>query len=591
MKNQSFDVVVVGGGTLGLVYSCWLKQLKPETSILILEAQSRPSYKIGESTLSSTIRCMKDIGFTYPILRRLFDVKEGLAYWWTGEKEANIHSPMDIMGLDETFQFERSVFESALMKIARSKGIQILQDARVRIRDCELDSKQKTVRFVHAGTDKEVKAKIICDGTGPSAVVSRSFGVKRQELDDFNTNSYYAYFKVKEKAPIANWNRPTTRHLCFKEGWMWFINLSSWKGSSHENIDEMIDHLLSLSGRPDQEFPSREALKKQFNTQSERIVSIGFVVRRDLLDTPNMSAEKAFEFFRQKYPAIDQMLENYELIPEQYSHTTWHKRMHIANKKDRVSGKGWLAVGEAAFLVDPFLSTGLNYGVGTSYMAAKASVSALDQDNYHTEHAFAKYERYCSDVFETLYNEVGMFYRAFKYKETFERILMFKLAYIVPDVLYKVNYTDEDPYVYDLLNPNYQAALEKIRRIMDQIEAKSHEEPSPDLLKALNRVIDDFQQWLLNHPRFGYIDFNRFFNHYNSQIERVEGCSRPRGDYEVTHCQACDFFATEGEGVDHCPNCGNPFEGTEEKKKVKNVSQTKRLRQQKKTRKKSKIIA
>ena len=46
-------------------------------------------------------------------------------------------------------------------------------------------------------------------------------------------------------------------------------------------------------------------------------------------------------------------------------------------KKNRVSGEGWLAVGDAAGLVDPITGEGLYYAIRSADLAAKALLSEI----------------------------------------------------------------------------------------------------------------------------------------------------------------------------------------------------------------------
>jgi len=60
-----------------------------------------------------------------PQLRRLFTVKSGLGFWYTGSAADELVSPVDVCNTEETFQAERRPMEIALTVLAQSCGVEI----------------------------------------------------------------------------------------------------------------------------------------------------------------------------------------------------------------------------------------------------------------------------------------------------------------------------------------------------------------------------------------------------------------------------------------------------------------------------------
>src|SRR6185295_8736795 len=117
------------------------------------------------------------------------------------------------------------------------------------------------------------------------------------------------YFKdVKPLASYRNWAQQAefprdqyTQHLCFREGWMWFIPLVSWQGTPAANLDGALDRLL----RAGRNAPGREDLVSEMGCPANEIVSIGITLRADRDLRLAEDARGAFEHYRKKYPAID----------------------------------------------------------------------------------------------------------------------------------------------------------------------------------------------------------------------------------------------------------------------------------------------
>ena len=108
----SYDVAVIGGGAVGLGYAIRVKRDNPGLRVLVLEKAKEPRFKIGESTLSVTVENLLELGFTMPQLRRLFTVKSGLGFWYTGSATDELVSPVDVCNTEETFQVDAGRWKS-----------------------------------------------------------------------------------------------------------------------------------------------------------------------------------------------------------------------------------------------------------------------------------------------------------------------------------------------------------------------------------------------------------------------------------------------------------------------------------------------
>src|SRR5436853_135449 len=331
---KEYDVTVIGGGPPGIGSATWVKKNRPQTRIAIVEKRAKPGYKIGESTRAPSVDSMLSLGPDMPMMRRLFQNKLGLHFWWTGPDSDEVGTHINASDFDETFQLERRVLETMLLKTGERHGIDVYRGTEVDIDSSEVE-----------GPTKEIRA------TGPDA----------------------------ESAS----------------------------------------------------YPTRCELSEQFGCPVEEYTSIGVVVRADVDTALDLPAEQRFQHYVDRYPGFTKIMDCYELIPDAYdNHPTYAAYMDLVHRSTQCAGDGWVAVGDAAFFVNPFLSPGLAYGAALAHLAAQNAVKALEAGDV-SRAAFAEYERAATDVFAALIRELEMFYRGFRDSDSYERTQVLKYAFSV----------------------------------------------------------------------------------------------------------------------------------------------------------------
>ncbi|MEJ2749447.1 MAG: tryptophan 7-halogenase [Anaerolineae bacterium] len=555
------DVAVIGGGPIGLVYATWVRRFRPQTHVVVLERRQRPGHKVGESTLSTTIRCFNAMGLNHAVLRRLFGNKAGLRWFHTEEDSQELNGHFDIIDIEETYQVERRVLETAMQYLATSReGVELLTGTRVLIRESKLDGPEKQLMCEDENGDRFIlRAKLICDASGPASVIPRHLGLYRKEperYDSFNYNSYFAYFRPKEDVPIDFWSYPATRHICFKEGWLWFISLITWENNPYEKVDEMIRYLIDFPGEEDEDYPTREALCEQFGLTTEPIMSIGFTLRDDR-DIGGMPIQERFDYWVNKYPAIRWVLDHFELVegPYEGKQRAHFAFMNMLHDVEQIAGDGWCVIGDAAMFINPFFSLGLNYGTGTAYMAAKDTVAGLDANDV-SQQAFANYQQYATELFRVKLLETDMYYRSFNHLRSYERALALVIAWGITDVLPRGTYSDSDPYVFDPLNPEWVDVIERLAAI--QREGEREHRPPAEIADSVTEVVNAFIEHLNQTRQLYSIPLGNYTRFYGNDWQRSEmpRYEKGRGDYEAIPCPQCSLFFDDS--VRRCPYCGEP---------------------------------
>ncbi|KAF8196879.1 hypothetical protein K438DRAFT_1433672, partial [Mycena galopus ATCC 62051] len=388
------DVVVAGAGILGLCYAIHLKNISPHLKIEVFEKSLAPIQKIGESTLSPFSTFTTGDVLPYDYLLRLFGLKDGLQFY-NVDQEGKEVTAQDIGGLDISFQLDRRMSELFMTMWAQSIGINVYHGVAVDFEipvggsitnKSEVPRPFTTPKVILNDSSKSigtsVDARMVCDASGFSRRLTSKFGA-REKFEGWNTDAYWTYFREKGVTKVderlLGWNYPATKHLCFPEGWGWFIGLISWERAPLANLMDMVAHVIAsaAAGVPAEEFACTRELSETFACPYEFVTSIGWAVRSDFQLPEDLSpygageAEQKFNFFRKRYPTIDTLLtDNYDLLPGYYGERTFFVRKGLAYRSPVVAGEGWLAIGNSAGFTNPLISPGINAGIGGAWRAA-----------------------------------------------------------------------------------------------------------------------------------------------------------------------------------------------------------------------------
>jgi hypothetical protein len=108
------------------------------------------------------------------------------------------------------------------------------------------------------------------DATGFSRKFTSKFG-KRETFAVWNCDAYRSYFKEKHipdvEDHLKHWDYPATKHICFFEGWGWFIKLISWNHGPLPNLMDLLAYIITtaLSKTPVDTVPCISILSKTFD--------------------------------------------------------------------------------------------------------------------------------------------------------------------------------------------------------------------------------------------------------------------------------------------------------------------------------------
>ena len=557
--EKNYDVVVIGAGPIGIFYATMLKQMRPQTTIALLERKAKPGHKVGESTLSTTVRAFRAMGLSMPVLRRLFGIKAGLRFFHTHPDTDRLEKEIDVVDIEETFQVERRVLEIALQETARRRGIDILPHTTFIPKASTIGAAGNQLVCQTATGDRlTLRSRLVVDASGSASVLPKHFGVYRKNMemyDTFNYNAYYAYFKLKKDVPLRFWEYPATRHITFPGGWMWFITLTSWENTPDANLAEMVKRLLDRPDGSDETYPTRNQLEAEYGAQSEQIVSIGFTIRADR-DNAQGSIGDRFAHYVKQHPAIDWLMAHYELVEQPYREhqSPWFAVTNMAHDAEQFAGDGWCAIGDAALFSNPIISPGLTFGTATSYMAACDSAVGLDRGDL-SRATFATYETYARTLIDALLDDTDTLYRSFAYADSYERVLANKFFSGIEDLLQRTEYSATDPFVWNFLRSDNMQRLKAVKAIFREGEIAGKSPAA--MAQAVSALITPYIAEVTARPEITALRLGRYFNFYSDRGHYGAKASKERGVVQFMRCPCCCLFVDDA--LHSCPVCGTPI--------------------------------
>jgi hypothetical protein len=413
-----------------------------------------------------------------------------------------------------------------------------------------------------------VDARLVCDASGFSRKLTGKFGPK-QKFPGWNCDAYWAYFREKDISTVESdlgldhFDYPATKHMCFPEGWGWFIKLISWHHAPLSNLMDLIAYLIdnAKGGVPAVDLPCIRELSEIFECPYEFITSIGWAVRNDF-KFPNLEeyglgeAEQKFHFFQRRYPTLNGLMKTgYQLLPEYYG-KTYFCRKALAYQSPLVAGEGWFAVGNSAGFTNPLISPGINAGVGTAVLAASLTDKIFSAKNptavmYQSAQL---YQTYSHDfMMPRLHRMNRLWYSMFRDHRLFEAFVPCYWFLGAPSVetLYTKGFTDADlGWLVGAGSDALQDFCADILQVVDSHEGLALTEDTVRQVQAIcqGRIVRHRGDFLNNN-------WGRYLRKYNDRLEWVPGKTErdPGRRFYSIRCVWCR--AWNHNGVESCLVC------------------------------------
>lgn len=362
--EHDFDVIIIGGGPAGAVLGSLLGMNGYRA--LVLERDVHPRDHVGESITPSTNPIFKRIGFLEKMEDAGFVHKPGAC--WTaprapvGKFVAIRLGEFPPPGATQlyTYNVERDVFDTMLLRHAHEMGAKVLQGVNVQRVLFDGDRAVGVRAAVADGWERDLSARFVVDASGRRCMIANQLGLKRKD-PHFNQFAIYSWFRGVEPNPPGYEGFLFLHFLGLERAWAWQIPMRGGVWSMGVVTDKQD---FQKSGRSHEEF---------FDSLVRRNRSLAHNMRDAVRIRP------------------------------------WWIEADYSYKVDTLAGRGWVMVGDSFRFVDPIFSTGVDVAAYSALYAFEAFESVIGGED--EECAFKEYERRVGDGVDAWYDLIALFYK------------------------------------------------------------------------------------------------------------------------------------------------------------------------------------
>jgi len=321
------DVVVIGGGPAGSTVSTLLA--KAGVSVELFERETFPRFHIGESLIPETYWVLKDLDMLPKMQASHFVKKYSVQFVNSEGRESAPFYFWDNKPHEcsQTWQVVRSEFDQMMLENAREHGVNVHEG--VRVHDVIFEGDRAVgVRIKDGEGFREVRAKVVVDASGQNGLLMNRLNLRVWD-PILNKGAIWTYWENAYRDSGKDEGATLVIQNGNRQGWFWYI-------PQHDNI-----------------------------------VSIGIVAPFDYIFKGRTNYAQTYEEEVEMCPGVKQRVADAKKV------TGYFATKDYSYRSTRVSGDGWVLVGDAFGFLDPLYSSGVLLALKSGQLASKAIVDGL----------------------------------------------------------------------------------------------------------------------------------------------------------------------------------------------------------------------
>ena len=216
------DVLVIGGGPAGSTVAPLLAQ--KGYKVTLIEKSRHPRFHIGESLLPANLPIFDLLGVTEQVTQigMVKNAAEFNSPWHDHQQRFYFADAWD-KSMPSAFQVRRSEFDEILIRNAAAKGVEVIEDCRVKAVNLNAAGCAEVEAEYADGRKEKWQAKFVVDASGRDTLLANKLQIKHKN-PKHNSSALYAHFTGVVRNEGAD--EGNIAIFWFEHGWFWFIPLA-----------------------------------------------------------------------------------------------------------------------------------------------------------------------------------------------------------------------------------------------------------------------------------------------------------------------------------------------------------------------------